>query len=258
MLVIAGFHRSGTSLLAELLHRGGLFVGEELLGALPSNPYGHFEDREVVDLHDAVLADNGVNWQITEPFVPRVEPDHWERLRDFVARRAAAHRRWGFKDPRVCLFLELWNHVASDMRVVVTYRSPAECVWSLERRQSDDLVEGRGPAGHHRRFWQEPDHGLRLWLCYNRQLVEFVTAHPWDTYLVDFDSLRRGFPILAELNEAFDLDLDEVPTQAVYDRRAPSRRPAPQPIHDRRLVAELAEVWGQLDRLRTASQRGAA
>ncbi len=60
-LIIAGFHRSGTSVTAQLLHGAGLFLGYELLEALPSNPYGHFEDREVVELDRQILADDAAN-----------------------------------------------------------------------------------------------------------------------------------------------------------------------------------------------------
>lgn len=61
-LIITGFHRSGTSTTAQLLHRAGLFFGYELLEALPSNPYGHFEDREVVNLHPQILAGDVWAW----------------------------------------------------------------------------------------------------------------------------------------------------------------------------------------------------
>ena len=63
-LIIAGFHRSGTSLVCQLLHRAGLFLGDELLGATFSNPNGHFEDAEVVELHERILADNGRTWRV--------------------------------------------------------------------------------------------------------------------------------------------------------------------------------------------------
>ena len=47
-LIVAGFHRSGTSLVCQLLHRAGLFLGYDLLGPAFSNPHGHFEDTEVL------------------------------------------------------------------------------------------------------------------------------------------------------------------------------------------------------------------
>jgi hypothetical protein len=36
-LIVAGFHRSGTSLVCQLLDRAGLFLGYELVGFEPSN-----------------------------------------------------------------------------------------------------------------------------------------------------------------------------------------------------------------------------
>ena len=54
-LIIAGFHRSGTSLVSQLLHRAGLFLGYDLMGASFSNPHGHYEDIEVYDLHEQIL-----------------------------------------------------------------------------------------------------------------------------------------------------------------------------------------------------------
>ena len=50
-LIVAGFHQSGTSAIARSLHLGGLFLGDDLLGSEPSNPYGHFEDNEVITIH---------------------------------------------------------------------------------------------------------------------------------------------------------------------------------------------------------------
>jgi hypothetical protein len=49
-------------MLTRMLHKAGLFVGDRLLGAVPSNPHGHYEDEEVLRFHDRVLEANGCNW----------------------------------------------------------------------------------------------------------------------------------------------------------------------------------------------------
>src|SRR3712207_4073700 len=56
VIILAGSHRSGTSLLGRYLMASGVNVGKTLLGPLPSNPYGHFEDLELVQLHERSLA----------------------------------------------------------------------------------------------------------------------------------------------------------------------------------------------------------
>ena len=47
-IIIAGMHRSGTSLAASLLQSAGLDVGERLMEGNWSNPRGHFEDLDFV------------------------------------------------------------------------------------------------------------------------------------------------------------------------------------------------------------------
>ena len=75
-LIIAGFHRSGTSLVSQLLHHAGLFLGYDLMGATFSNPHGHFEDIQAYELHQQILADNGRTWLVTEPFLPVITESH--------------------------------------------------------------------------------------------------------------------------------------------------------------------------------------
>src|ERR687896_198189 len=83
-LIVAGFHRSGTSLVCQLLHRAGLFLGYNLLGPAFSNPHGHFEDTEILEIHQQILADNGHTWLVSEPFLPVITEPHWQGLRRIV------------------------------------------------------------------------------------------------------------------------------------------------------------------------------
>ena len=58
---IAGMHRSGTSLIAHLLHDCGLYLGPEqsLIPATKSNIDGHWEHAGFVALNDEILSCNG-------------------------------------------------------------------------------------------------------------------------------------------------------------------------------------------------------
>ena len=53
--LVLGMHRSGTSYLAEVVQALGVKLGEHLVGAQKGNPRGHFEDREVLVFHEALL-----------------------------------------------------------------------------------------------------------------------------------------------------------------------------------------------------------
>lgn len=248
-LIIAGFHRSGTSATAQLLHRAGLFLGYELLEPLPSNPYGHFEDREVVNLHQGILSDNDRTWLVGEPFLPVVSEKRWGEMRQMIERRSAEHALWGFKDPRACLFIMPWKYLLPDAKVLLVYRHFSESTHSLGVRHSSDLFRDNGNVYIHRRFWEEPDLALRMWLAHNRALLGFARAYPRDTLVVSLDMIRDGFPVIWAINRRWNLGLEEVPVGEVYDPRITARRPRRQPVSDSALVGSVLSTWRSLEEL---------
>lgn len=246
VLVIAGHHRSGTSVLAQLLAKAGLFVGDKLLGASESNPYGHFEDVDVVAIHDRLLADNGLNWQVDRPFIPYVARDVWRDMSALLSRRRRAHALWGFKDPRVCLFLPLWRHLIDDLRVVATFRSPGSCAHSIERRQARDLLERKGPAVEHARFWQEPDHSSRLWLQSNVSLLRHIRSDPLNSHLTAFDDIEADRDIVGSINNRWSIGLIGYRPRSVFDTSAATTRDRPVVVHDQELATDIGRTWREL------------
>lgn len=248
-VVIAGFHRSGTSLLTQLLHSAGLFVGDDLLGAMPSNPYGHFEDREIVNLHEQILQDNGLTWQVTQNFVPYISPHRWRSLREVVAARAVLHPFWGFKDPRVCLFLGVWRYLLPDVRVIIVFRHPTDSIYSLERRHAGNLLAQEGRADIHRAIFNAPDIGLRMWVTYNRNLVRYADAYPNSTLCLPFDALAGGHPVVEDLRRRWQLPLIPAATASVFDPSVTTRRPYRQIVYDAELLEEAMDIWERLESL---------
>ena len=248
-LIIAGFHRSGTSLTAQLLHSGGLFLGDELLGANPSNPYGHFEDRDVIRIHERILEANGMSWRADRQFIPIVNRDAWRAIQLLAERRSIEHVRWGFKDPRVCLLLPLWKQIVPDVRVLIVYRHFAPSTTSLKRRHASDLFTGNGPAELHRPFWDDPDLALRMWLSHNQALLAFANAAPRDTLALSFTMLQQGFPLIDLLNERWDLGLEPQPTSRVFDPAVTSSGAQRQAVSDRSLIPRVNRTWEALEAL---------
>jgi len=65
-ICIAGIHRSGTSMIAHLLHECGVYLGSasELVPATPDNEDGHWEHLEFLALNIAILARVGAGWDL--------------------------------------------------------------------------------------------------------------------------------------------------------------------------------------------------
>jgi hypothetical protein len=252
-LIIAGFHRSGTSATALHLGACGLTIGTNLLGASASNPVGHGEDVEVRRFHDRVLKDSGRSWIVTDPFVPQVAATRWDELRHLVHARLVNCSVWGFKDPRVCLFLPLWRHVLPGVKVLIVYRNPRDCAYSLARRHANELLAGVGNAATHLRFFSEPDLALRMWLLYNQRLIDFAIAHPEDVIVLRFDTLFDGFPLARQLNERWGLGLDPVNPGATIRRELLTEAPPHMRIASEELIEPIVETWSDLRGLEAKS-----
>jgi hypothetical protein len=152
-LIIAGFHRSGTSSVAQQLAASNLFLGDELIGASPSNPHGHFEDWEVVQIHDAALKSAEVDWASVTFDEIRLDIESSSRISEFVAKRQAGRQPWGFKDPRMCQFLEHWRRPCPGARVLIVFRNPADCAHSLQRRRASEFPNEEGWKEINARFF---------------------------------------------------------------------------------------------------------
>lgn len=229
VLCIAGMHRSGTSVTASWLQACGLFIGDRLLGMASSNPHGHFEDLDFLELHMGQLQ----AWQLhpsglllKEPPPVRFDPEHLARARRLVTGRMAAHGRWGWKEPRTTLFLEQWKELVPGMRVLAVLRDPRLVARSLYTRLARHKW-GRTRNPVKRLYWhldidRRPgawlDRFARLHALYDRRVLEFHQEHPGDVLIVDLDDLRRApGAVLEALNARFDLGLSPVPLARVMD-----------------------------------------
>lgn len=233
-------------MVAQLLDRAGVFLGDELIGANPSNPYGHFEDREFVDLHKTMMSDADASWHVDDGFVPMITARRWRQMAALVERRTVEHRLWGFKDPRVCFYLGAWKHLLPAMKVVAVFRDPAECAHSLKRRHARDLARKSGPLELHRKFWVEPDHALSMWVAYNSAMLDYVIAHRDDTLVFSFHDLSNGLPLIDAINRTWDLELDPVRTFEVFDPSVTTTPQSRQPVYDISVVDRLEDVWDRL------------
>ncbi|HEY9865953.1 MAG TPA: hypothetical protein V6D21_17410, partial [Candidatus Obscuribacterales bacterium] len=61
IIIIAGMHRSGTSLTASLLQNLGVNIGKQLVGADYGNIKGHFENVDFVEFHKSIFKSNNID-----------------------------------------------------------------------------------------------------------------------------------------------------------------------------------------------------
>ena len=139
-IVILGMHRSGTSMVAEALASGGIFVGEpdELLQGQEDNPRGFWERKDVVALNDDILSANDATWYRPPQQALNCTDDHRAAMAEIVG-RLPRDLSWQLKDPRQVLTWPLWRDVLGDVVLVFVYRDPIAVARSLQRRNGFPL-----------------------------------------------------------------------------------------------------------------------
>ena len=255
ILVIGGMHRSGTSLVGNWLARCGLHLGDELIPADFSNPAGHFEDRGFVQLHRAILADNGLDHLVVRQPSLAISAEHRADAENMITARQG-FTQWGWKDPRTALLLGFWRDLRPDLKVLVVYRNFGGVVESMLRRERKrelkclnryalrnqlqttrklaflrhipgllavvGAVEPLLRAGTvHLRYSQfnlpRAARYLRVWRTYNRALLADAAAHPDAVLLLHIDDLLANSPqVIAALNRRWGFKLEKVDVHDVY------------------------------------------
>ncbi len=123
------------------------------------NEGGYWEHVKFLALNEAILHEVGAAWDSPPPptadwtrvsGLPRLRGRAEVLLDEFSAREP-----WAWKDPRTSLTLPFWRVLCPDLKVIICIRNPFEVAVSLRRR---------GGASY--------AFGIRLWLLYNRQLLD--------------------------------------------------------------------------------------
>lgn len=131
-VLIVGMHNSGTSILAEVIKTGGVF-----LGANSKHQESHFFS---VFINDQLIMGGGSNWA-TLPIMSVGEvmafkdaiggfiTTHW--IADYLQWGYDGASPWGFKDPRLCVLLPLYLELFPAARVVHIRRDLDDVAASL-------------------------------------------------------------------------------------------------------------------------------
>lgn len=178
-VIVAGMHRSSTSLIASLFETAGYWLPDDQLPAADDNPKGYWEDRRMHLLHRAMLEAYDTAWG----FAPRLRKLRRrdltvpEDLKDEAAALVAMyaeHVPWIWKNPRATLFLEEWARWFPNATFVICVRRPDAVVDSMLRRGNRFRVSGYSWP----RRLQRLSRALSVWYSYNLMALRFAKRHP--------------------------------------------------------------------------------
>jgi|GEM_PF-569222 len=139
-VVLLGMHRSGTSVTMSILEELGVHIGDNILGKNDSNPLGHFEDLDFINLNDKILKAAKGDWDNPPSLenILQVEEFFGEEIKSLI-RSKNLNVVWGWKDPRTCLTLPLYLKHLKNYKIIVIERDNQEIANSLSKRNGFSL-----------------------------------------------------------------------------------------------------------------------
>ena len=199
-IVIAGMHRSGTSVLALILQMIGVKIGDNLTPKDHQNPDGYGEDREIVDINRRFLNRQIVNkeegwkdwgWTINKNSSNKqiVDSSWIQDAREYINSRSLSDHFWGWKDPRNTLLLDNFLEIKPASKIIGIYRYPWEIVEALQRVKPPIFI-------------QNPGWCLKIWSYYNEILINFAEKYPDKCIIINSNQLvKNPLAILEKLQK---------------------------------------------------------
>ena len=220
-IIIMGMHRSGTSLVTQILESAGLFVGDKkdsnyesmlfkfLNQWILTNSSGSWDSPESIEY---ILANKEMR-NLTEDYLESILVSrhliNYLGLKNFLKYRKLDNLtfKWGWKDPRNTFTFPIWSTLFPKSNVIHVYRHGVDVAQSLkvryEKAKSREIQvhKLRKQNGHYYLFskkrrgfvnsvhFHNLDNGLDLWNRYMTQANFIVTSLNSRALLVKYEDL---------------------------------------------------------------------
>jgi len=200
ILVIAGMHRSGTSMISQWLHCCGLNLGDSMLGSAIGNIEGHFEDMDFLRFHeDTLVANNSSRFGFIHKSISKLSIYQKEKLKGLISFKNEIHDEWGFKEPRTCLFLEHYREIIPEAYYLIIVRDFNATVSSLVHRDFKNLEtkylarnwvqrlvwkKFRKNRRETKLYKEKTEFYLNVWITYNEAILKNIKSLSKSKFIV--------------------------------------------------------------------------
>jgi hypothetical protein len=235
--VVLGMHKSGTTLVARLLHASGISMGEfdDRLGYREGNRCERHAAQEAnrallhgfqippldylmrrhrnrpVDAAGYAINRDSQAYVLHRALARRLaRPDAAERVRPVIARCQELHEEWGFKDPRTCLTYPAWRKELPEHRIVAVHRGLGQV---LERSQANE---------------RHPLRALRVahaWCVYNDSILRVLEAGGPPRIVLRYERLMEDGDELERLARFVGRPLKDAREPGLYRARQAAATP---------------------------------
>ncbi|HMB68263.1 MAG TPA: sulfotransferase [bacterium] len=207
--LVLGMHKSGTTLVSEILHHSGIPMGD-IDTSLTYDDANQYEDQESLHLNmELIGAPDYEVLHLKAPDPPVATPEQTERMRRFIADRSARDADWGFKDPRTALVYPLWEQELPEHRIIAVWRYPEE-VWPR--------FAAPGPGLYH----QEPKRAwsfVQRWCEYNQGMLDAVAGKRHSSIVLNYGEFMSNDSVFMRLQDFVGIPLQDRRRKSMYRSR---------------------------------------
>ncbi len=183
--LVLGMHKSGTTLVAEILHKSQISMVDEVQSNL-SYEGDKFERKTTNEINKELLkASHSLTWadqslQCTD--------EQAGRIRQMIAVCENKYTAWGFKDPRTCLTYHIWKQILPDHKILIVYRNPYQVMahyFNSTRRLDinyQDLMSREDILLYVADFVGQPLYDARDTRRYQRQKEQSMLYHLFEIF----------------------------------------------------------------------------
>ena len=262
--VVLGMHKSGTTLVSQMLHLSGINMGE-LDAGLGYDDDNKYERHATQELNRRLMHTYQIpplNYLLRRPFRSRYDQAGYRRnndsvalvrysalsrklrndplpngMRQLVETLSATYGNWGFKDPRTCLTYPAWQRVLPEHKLIIVFRNYQQL---LKRYRVSD------------RNWPRLYRVLNAWTLHNSSLLKILDSTQAPFVVISYEKLMKEDGEFHRLQEFIGQPLQDVRRQDLYRHRATPSLDLPPPARVMKpfLPADPQEVYLALDERR--------
>ncbi len=221
-------HRSATSFAANWLHRCGMDLGSELIGATKSNKLGHFEDKGILEFHEDLLRFNNATMYAGIEVKLDFNSEHLDTAIHLSEQRSIVSTDWGWKQPRACLFFSLWREVSPNAVYFLMFRDSAETISSIYNREFNKIALRNTPETAltlQNDFIKNKDEicegYMSMWIRHNNEILDHLTKINESHFLLfKFkDILGYSQQIIQFANNQWDFQLSDFDANEIFQEQ---------------------------------------
>ncbi len=212
--VILGMHKSGTTLVSQILHHSDINMGE-FDDQVSYDGGNQYERISTYELNLDILGwKDDLTLYVRPPHELCLSAAQRTRMSQIIQKCQQTYTHWGFKDPRTCLTYPVWAEELPEHKIIAIYRSPNE-IWPRYRYDG-----WREYHTNPHRAWNF----INRWCEYNEGIVKYLHQTKLDYMVLSYRRLMAEPAEFKRLQDFVGLKLNDQRRAGLY-RSQPKQYP---------------------------------